>query len=300
MVGGDSCPVTVVDVRGASKRYGDAVALSRIDLAIGLGEVHGLVGPNGAGKTTLLRILLGLVTPDEGTATVLGAPAAPARDGVAGFVEAPRFYPHLTGRRNLELLRLLDGAPARDGVDTALERVGLHRRADTKVSGWSTGMRQRLGVAAALLRAPRLLVLDEPTSGMDPVGVADLHALVRELAATGTAVLLSSHDMLDVAALCSGVTVLGGGRVRFSGTTAALRDTLPPPVHLLRTSDDDVAERVARATGRRTVLRTEDGLRVTTDDTDALVLALARQGVAVRTLVEESDPLTRAFLELTA
>lgn len=296
----DSVPVTVVDVRGVRKRFDGVQALGGVDLAVGAGEVHGLVGPNGAGKTTLLRVLLGLVTPDEGTAIVLGAPAAPARDGVAGFVEAPRFYPYLTGRRNLELLRRLDGVTAREGVEAALDRVGLQGRAETKVSGWSTGMRQRLGVAAALLRQPRLLVLDEPTNGLDPVGVTQVHALVRGLAAEGTTVLISSHDMVDVAAMCSAVTVLGRGRVRFTGTTEALRTTLPTPVHLLRTSDDDLAERVARATGRRHVVRAGDGLRVTTEDTDALVLALARQGVAVRTLVEESDPLTRAFLELTA
>lgn len=288
-----------LEVQGLRKAYGDVIALDGIDLRVASGQVHGLLGPNGAGKTTLLRVLLGLVRPDAGTATVLGAPAAPARDAVAGFVDAPRWWPYLTGRRTLELLVRLDGDGS-DRIDDVLSVVGLKDRADDKVSGWSTGMRQRLGLAASLLRQPKVLVLDEPTSGLDPAGVADVHGLLRDLAAAGTTVVLSSHDMVEVAALCSEVTVLSRGRVRFTGDMDALRAGLPPAVHLLRTSDDVRAEQIARGAGTFEVVRRDDGLRVQAASLDALVLSLAAEGVAVRTLVEESDPLTRAFLELTA
>jgi ABC-2 type transport system ATP-binding protein len=296
----DSGAVGVVDVRGVRKRFGAVTALDGVDLRVHPGEIHGLVGPNGAGKSTLLSTLLGLSAPDEGTVTVLDAPARPGRDGVAGFVGTPSFYPYLTGRRNLELLQRLDGAPSAAALDAALDQVGLGGRAATKVAGWSTGMRQRLGLAAALLRRPRLLVLDEPTSGLDPAAVSDVHALLRELAEQGTAVLVSSHDLTGVASMCSHVTVLARGRVRFSGTTEQLRASLSPPVHLLRTSDDDRAERIARLTPGHTVERDRHGLRVVMPHTDVLVLALAREGVAVRHLVEHADPLRRALDELTA
>ncbi len=292
--------VTVVEACGVRKTYGGCAVLDGVDLVVPAGQLRGLVGPNGAGKTTLFRVLLGLVSPDQGSALVLGAPAEPGRPGVAGFVEAPRFYPYLSGRDNLALLARLDGLRDRGAVDRVLDRVGLAPHAGRRLAGWSTGMRQRLGLAAALLRAPRLLVLDEPTSAMDPVAVEETHAILRELAGGGTAVVVSSHALADVASLCSHVTVLAGGTVRYDGTTAGLRAALPPAVHLLRTSDDAAAVRRVRASGGARVEPAPDGLRVVADDLDALVLDLAAAGIAVRRLVEEGDPLTRAFLELTA
>ncbi|MBC7373269.1 MAG: ABC transporter ATP-binding protein [Frankiales bacterium] len=288
-----------VEVRGARKSYGQLVALDGVDLQVQPGQLHGLLGQNGAGKTTLLRLLLGLVRPDAGTVQVLGAAAVAARDGVAGFVDAPRAWPYLTGRRNLVLLARLDGAgegPAR--VDGVLEQVGLTGAADSKVAGWSTGQRQRLGLAAALLRRPRLLVLDEPTSGLDPVGVQDIHAVLRRLQADGTTVVLSSHNLAEVAALCTDVTVVARGRVRYAGSLAALTTSLPMARHRLRSSDDPRA----CAIGGSGVTMDADGLVVLADQPalDAYVLALGAQGIAVRALATAEDPLTRAFLELTA
>jgi ABC-2 type transport system ATP-binding protein len=276
-----------VAVSSLTKRYGGTTALDEVSLDIGRGELHGLVGPNGAGKTTLLRALLGLVRPDAGDVRVTGT--------TAGFVDVPRHYPYLTGRRNLQVLRRLDGEQTHLGVDEALGTVGLSGAADTQVRGWSTGMRQRLGLAAALVRRPDVLVVDEPTSGLDPVGVAEVYAVLTDLASQGTTVVLSSHQLVDVAGLCEVVTLLGRGTVRYHGSVSELRHRHPAAVHLVRTSDDDAAAALLPD-----VVRTPDGLRVTAADTDPFVLALAAQGIAVRQLVEESDPLTRAFLELTA
>ena len=161
-----------IEARGLVKRYGEITAVDHVDLTVGAGDVYGYLGPNGAGKTTSLRMLLGLIRPDEGSAKLFGRDplleGAAALDGVAGFVEAPRFYPYLTGRRNLELVAALDGDGAAGRIDEALDTVDLADRAKDKVGGYSHGMRQRLGIAGALLRAPRLLLLDEPTTGPRP------------------------------------------------------------------------------------------------------------------------------------
>lgn len=287
-----------------TKKYGSTTALHRVDLTIEHGEVTGLLGPNGAGKTTLLRALLGLVTPDTGSVEVLGVPRPVdgPLDGVAGFVEAPQSWPYLTGRRTLELLAVLDGGDAGDRVENALEQVGLTSRAGTRVGGWSTGMRQRLGLAAALLRRPRLLVLDEPTSGLDPAGVAEVHDVLRRLAAEGAAVLISSHDMAEVAALCASVTVLAKGRVRYSGPLEELRPVERGAVFLLNTPDNATALDIARRTPGVRVDPVPGGLEVLAEEpaVDALVLALATHGLPVRSLMTTTPPAVRAFLELTA
>jgi ABC-2 type transport system ATP-binding protein len=275
--------------RAMSKAYGGVPALDGVDLTVQAGSVHGLLGPNGAGKSTLLRALLGLVRLDGGTLEVAGT--------VGGFVEAPGAYPYLSGRQNLELLAGLDDVPG--DVEDILRRVDLADRAHTRVSGWSLGMRQRLGIAAGLLRRPDLLVLDEPANGLDPLGALALRDLVRELAEEGLTVLLCSHDLAEVDALCQDVTVVVGGRVAWTGATGELRAR--PGPYLLRTSDDDRA--MSCATAGATVTRLPDGglaVLASTGQLDAYVLVLAAAGVAVRELVRESLPLEQAFLELAA
>ncbi len=271
---------------GLRKSYGDVVALDGMELAVEPGTVHGLLGPNGAGKTTLLRALLGLVRLDAGTLDVAGT--------VGGFAEGPGAYPYLTGRQNLELLAGLDDDPG--DVAQAVRRVGLEDRVDTKVAGWSLGMRQRLGIAAGLLRRPDLLVLDEPANGLDPVGARALRDLIRSLAADGLTVLYCSHDLAEVDVVCEDATVVVAGRTRWSGPVAELRSR--PGRCLMQTSDDDRA--IALAPAGLAVTREVSALAVlgAMEEMDAYVLALAAAGVAVRSLVRESIPLEQAFLEL--
>ncbi|MYX40833.1 ATP-binding cassette domain-containing protein, partial [Streptomyces sp. SID89] len=194
-----------VRARGITKCFGDVVALDGVDLDVAQGRIHGLVGPNGAGKTTLLGLLLGLAVADSGSLEILGTPvgrAFQAPGGVAGFVDGPGLYPSLTARQNLAALAALRGDDTRSaGIDDALEQVGLTDVADDRTRGFSLGMRQRLGLAAALLARPRLLVLDEPANGLDPAGKKHVHGVLTRLAREGTSVVLSSHRMDDLEAL---------------------------------------------------------------------------------------------------
>jgi ABC-2 type transport system ATP-binding protein len=300
---------TALEALGISKRYGLREALRGVDLIARPGRLHGLLGPNGAGKTTLLRVLLGLVRSDAGTVRLLGGradgPTGRLPRGIAGFVEAPAFYPYLSGRNNLELLARLDraersGQPKRIG--DALEQVGLAAEADVTVAGYSAGMRQRLGVAAALLRSPQLLLLDEPTSSLDPAGARDVRGLAKRAADEGAAVLFSSHDMAEVEALCSDLTVIDRGRVVFAGTVDELRRLASPAVHALHTSDDRAALGLASQRSNLKVIAVADGGLEVSADTEALdayVIALGRAGIAVRALEHRARSLESLFLELT-
>jgi ABC-2 type transport system ATP-binding protein len=298
-----------LEALGVSKRFGDRDALSGVDLIARGGELHGLLGPNGAGKTTLMRIVLGLVRRDAGSVHLLSqsleSTAGPLPNAVAGFVDTPAFYPYLSGRRNLAMLARLDGRERAGGAETldrALEDVGLAADADRAVSAYSAGMRQRLGLAAALLRSPRLLFLDEPTSSLDPAGARDVRALARRLADEGAAVVWSSHDMSEVQELCSTLTVINHGRVVFSGTVDDLRTLAPPPMHVMRTSDDAAALELASERPRLSVVPAIDGgveVLADVETLDAYVIALGRHGIAVRMLEHRARSLESLFLELT-
>ncbi len=301
-----------VRARAITKLFGEVVALDGVDLDIAQGEVHGLVGPNGAGKTTLLGLLLGLAQADGGDLEILGSRVRGALampDGVAGFVDGPGLYPALTARQNLAALARLRG-DGEDGVGDVLEQVGLSGVADDRVRGFSLGMRQRLGLAAALLTRPRLLVLDEPANGLDPVGARHVHRVLSGLAARGTAIVLSSHRMDDLAAVCGEVTLLATGRVIFSGPLAELAVDTDELDYRLRTSDLDAAQRVAAATPG---VRMQPGddladrrsaeallVRAAVPALDDLVARLVGAGVGVRELSPVVAPLEAAFLALTA
>src|SRR5262245_25196433 len=299
-----------IEAAGVTKRYGTHEALSDVNLVAHHGRLHGLLGPNGAGKTTLMRVLLGLVRRDAGTVRLLGSEiesdAAVIPEGVAGCVETPSFYPYLTGRQNLSACARLDGrdrSGAQRRIDEALEHVGLGAQANARVAGYSAGMRQRLALAAALIRSPRLLFLDEPTNSLDPGGARDVRALAKRLAHEGTAVVLSSHDMAEVESLCDAVTIINHGRVVFSGAVAELKKCAPAAVHVLHTSDDDAALTVASGRpGVKVSSAGDGGLEITAeiDALDAFVIALGQAGVAVRALVRRVRSLESLFLELTA
>ncbi|MGW9130987.1 ABC transporter ATP-binding protein [Streptomyces sp. NPDC055681] len=300
-----------IRARGVAKCFGDVVALDGIDLDVAQGQIHGLVGPNGAGKTTLLGLLLGLAVADSGRLEVLGTPvgrALDAPDGVAGFVDSPALYPSLTPRQNLAALAALRGHDARTaGVDDVLAEVGLTGVADDRTRGFSLGMRQRLGLAAALLTKPRLLVLDEPSNGLDPAGKKHVHGVLNRLTADGTAVVLSSHNMDDLEALCSEVTILTAGRIVFSGPLSKLATENRELDYRLLTSDPQAARRLAVDTAGIQVVDDADVrhdaqmlvVRAQVPALDELVAGLVHAGIAVRELAPVVSPLEAAFLALT-
>jgi ABC-2 type transport system ATP-binding protein len=248
---------------------------------------------------------LGLITPTEGVVELFGRDpmrqGARALEGVAGFVEAPRFYPYLTARKNLELLAALDGASARERIGEVLEVVELTPRAGHRVGGYSHGMRQRLGIAAALLRRPRLLILDEPATGLDPAGMRDMRSLIRRLADEGITVLLSSHQLPEVQDLCDRVAIVDRGRVVYEGALADLRRQ-GGAGYRLRTSDDTRALEVARVQhGIEFAAIGEHGLSFQAEESDVggLSLALGTAGIAILALTPELATLEDLFFRLT-
>ena len=295
----------VVEARGLVKTYGEITAVDNVDLTVEAGDVYGYLGPNGAGKTTSLRMLLGLIRPTAGSARLFGRDpmidGVRALDGVAGFVEAPRFYPYLSGRKNLELVAALDGGDARRLIDGALDTVDLAARAKDRVGGYSHGMRQRLGIAGALIREPRLLLLDEPATGLDPAGMRDMRALIRNLADSGITVLLSSHLMNEVEELCNRVAIIRAGSIVYEGRLDELRASAAGS-YTLRTSDDVIAAQIcAIHPGISDLVVAPDGIRVRADEAtiEALSIELARSEVALRALIPDHASLEERFFALT-
>jgi ABC-type multidrug transport system ATPase subunit len=291
----------VVETRDLGKRYSErVVAVDRLQLRVRRGEVYGFLGPNGAGKTTTLRMLLGLVQPSSGSALVLGAaPGSPeALAGIGALVETPAFYPFLSGRDNLRVLAQYAGVPE-TRIAPALAEVELTARAGDRFQTYSLGMKQRLGIAAALLKDPELLILDEPTNGMDPAGMAEMRGFIRNLGRGRRTVLLSSHLMTEVEQICDRVGVISRGTLVGEGTVDELRgrESL-----WLRADPLDEAERLVRGLrGIEEVDRVDGGLRVATDVAAAPVInrALVEAGIAVGELRPERASLEKVFLELT-
>ena len=215
----------VIETRGLTKTYGTVRALDGLDLTIPKGGVYGVLGPNGAGKSTLFRILLGLISPTDGTASIMNGPVGDiAHMRLTGsMIETPRYPPYMTARQVLRWLALEHGIGGTADIPYWLERVGLTEAADRKVRGFSVGMMQRLGVAAALISKPELIILDEPTSGMDPPGIQEMRALIRSLAHDdGLTVVLASHQLLEVQRVCDRVAILNKGRLVREGAVSEL------------------------------------------------------------------------------
>jgi ABC-2 type transport system ATP-binding protein len=293
-----------LEVRGLVKRYGDLTAVAGVDITVRTGDVYGYLGPNGAGKTTSLRMMLGLIRPSEGTVRVFGRDplaSVAALDGVAGFVEAPTFYPYLSARRNLELLAAYDGDGARDRIDEALDTVELSGRAGDRVGGYSHGMRQRLGIAAALLRDPRLLLLDEPATGLDPAGMRDMRLLIHRLAEQGMTVLLSSHLLTEIEDVCNRVAIVRSGKIVYEGDIASLKRGAGT-TYRLETTDDVRALAVCRAQPGISDIRQERGLILFTADEPAaaeLSQALIEAGALIRALAPQTVTLEDLFFSYT-
>ncbi len=312
-----------ITTRGLTKRFRSGqVAVDGLDLAVPRGTVYGFLGPNGSGKTTTIRMLLGLVAPTSGDHDLLGTPMPGGGAGVlprvGALVEGPAFHPYLSGRANLLRLdaadRTVGAGGARRRADEALERVGLSAAAGKRYRNYSLGMRQRLGLAGALLRPRELLVLDEPTNGLDPQGTREVRALVRELAGDGTTVFLSSHLLSEIELMCRHVGVMSHGRLVFQGTMADLRRRAAARVRVETDRPAQAAEVMRRlgtsaptfpapadgAAGgvRPVVAELADGAGQPVA-TAVLAQQLVAAGVAVHQLVVERPDLEDLFVQLT-
>ena len=291
----------VIETRGLSKHYGEAiVAVDRLDLRVNRGEVYGFLGPNGAGKTTTLRMLLGLVRPTSGEAAVLGAPPGSPRalERTGAMVEAPAFYPYLSGRDNLRVLADYGGVP-RARVDAVLAEVELSARADDRIATYSMGMKQRLGVAAALLKDPELLILDEPTNGLDPAGMAEMRDFIRSLGNGGRTVVLSSHLMGEIEQVSDRVGVIRNGSLVAEGTVEELRGRAGLRV---RAEPLPEATRLVAALPQVDAVTSVDGvieIDVDTAQAPAINRFLVEDGIAVYELYAHKPSLEDVFLELT-
>ena len=293
----------LIETTSLTKRYGSRiVAVDNLNLIVRRGEVYGFLGPNGAGKTTTLRMLLGLIRPTSGKATVLGqSPGNPAGlKRVGALVESPTFYPYLSGRDNLRgMARLSRVEDPNRRVEEALEQVDLQERAKDKFKKYSLGMKQRLGVAAALLKDPELLILDEPTNGLDPKGMAEMRELIRSLGKEDRTVLLSSHLMGEVEQICDRVGVIRQGTLVAEGSVSELRGqggllVKAEPV-------DKAAEIIGRIPGVEEVTLRDGALSLTADAEQASEVAreLVSAGIRLRELRPAQRSLEEAFFELT-
>jgi ABC-type multidrug transport system ATPase subunit len=291
----------VIETRALTKRYGNSiVAVDGLELRVRRGEVYGFLGPNGAGKTTTLRMLLGLVRPTSGQASVLGAPpgAAHGLERIGALIEAPAQYPFLSGRDNLRVLARYAGV-ADERVEAVLAEVGLSGRAGDRYATYSLGMKQRLGVAGALLKDPELLILDEPANGLDPAGIAEMRSLIRSLGEGGRTVVLSSHLMGEVEHVTDRVGVIRDGSLVAEGTVEELRGRAGLRVRAEPLAD---AHRLIRALpGVEDVTRQDGLLEVAVEPgrAPAINRALVEAGVAVSELYVEKTSLENVFLELT-
>ena len=300
---------SVIETTGLTKRFGERVAVDHADLTVPRGCAFGFLGPNGAGKTTLIRVLLGLTPASEGSMQVLGLPV-PARRAdalarVGAIVEEPRFHAHLTGRENLQLASACRAPEAEARIDPALDRVGLTARATDRVKTYSMGMRQRLGIARCLLADPELLILDEPTNGLDPAGILEFRHFVRSMVDEGRTVFLSSHLLDEVEKICDRAAIVDQGRILMQGTVSEIAAGGKPVIQI-GCSDSQAAEAILLehpavaesgeiAGGLRLVLRDSS------DDVIAdIVRRLVEGGIGVHRVEPVRATLEERFLEVTS
>jgi ABC-2 type transport system ATP-binding protein len=295
----------IVETAGLRKTFRSrgrkVVAVEGLDLAVTSGGIHGYLGPNGSGKTTTIRMLLGLIRPDAGTMSLFGLPVPRGlprtMSRIGAVVEQPRLFPGFSGRDNLRMLAISGGIDQRR-VGEVLDQVGLHERAGDRVKGYSLGMKQRLALAATLLRDPDLLILDEPTNGLDPAGIREIRELMRSLADQGVTILVSSHILSELQQVVDHVTIINRGRLLASGPVEQILGESRGGVRLT-IADPDRAAEVLTGQGL-VVVRDHDSMLVTgAADPADITRLLAEQGLYVSSLRPSSNDLETAFLEIT-
>jgi len=295
---------TAIDVRDLSKKYGDRLAVSHANFAVPMGSICGFVGPNGSGKTTTIRMLLGLISPTTGDGHVLGEDISDPEKflpRVGAMIEGPAFYPALTGKQNLVVLAKLGGFET-SIVQELLEKVGLGDRGDSKYKTYSLGMKQRLGIAAALLPKPKLLVLDEPTNGLDPAGIQEVRALLRQLANEGCTIFVSSHLLSELEMICDHLVMLREGKVIFTGKTSELLAAQQPvvvakPEHM---NDLNKLAEIAKSLGHQASVL-DDAVHVKGEKNFAAELNKAAfvAGITLSSLAPIQASLEETFFEMT-
>jgi ABC-2 type transport system ATP-binding protein len=301
--------VAVIEVEGLRKEYrrlrgGTTVAVDSLDLSVPEGGVYGFLGPNGAGKTSTIRCLLDLVRPTSGRCTVLGVDSqrdlSKVSRKIGSIVETPALFPNFSGRRNLRLLAGIHGI-SNARVEEVLDRVGLADRARDRVKAYSLGMRQRLGIAAALLRDPELLILDEPANGLDPAGIKEVRELLRGLGGEGRTVFVSSHILSEIRQTCDRVAILARGRCVAAGSVDEVLASGHAAGVLVAVADLDAGLAVLRESGFEAT-RVEDRLRVELDPSESarVTRVLAERGLYVSELRPDEIDLETVFLELTS
>ena len=293
----------VIETNELSKRYGQVVAVDRLSLSVHRGHVFGLLGPNGSGKTTAMSMLLGLVRPTAGSFRLFGGGQADgeALRRIGAIIETPSFYPYLSGRRNLEYFQGVSGKGDRQEVDELLDKVGLLQRANDRYQTYSLGMKQRLGIAYALLGDPELLFLDEPTNGMDPAGMAEIRDLIKQLGSEGRTILLSSHLLHEVELVCNSVAILAKGRLIAQGN---VEDLVHPQEQVqLRTTSNEQAHQILVSLDWVQEAVVEDGHLVVTAPIKRsweLTAALSRSQVYVTEMWPLQISLEEYFLDVTS
>ena len=298
---------TVIQTEELTKRYGRVLAVDGLSLNVPRGRIFGLLGPNGSGKTTLMSMLLGLVRPTSGSFSLFGTP--PTGGGldrqlhrIGALVETPTFYPYLSGRNNLAYFQGISGRDDAKELDSLLEQVGLAGRGGDKFQTYSLGMKQRLGLAYTLLGDPELLVLDEPTNGMDPAGMAEVRDLIRGLAGDNRTVILSSHLLNEVEQVCDSVAILSHGRLIAQGDVADLLQAEGRPQVRLRTTDDRMAYEILNALAWVSSVSADNGYLVATVEPDRsweITAALSRNQVYVAEMAPAQISLEQYFLDVT-
>lgn len=297
-------PNTAIDVRDLSKKYGDRMAVSHANFSVPMGSICGFVGPNGSGKTTTIRMLLGLISPTTGDGHVLGEDISEPENylpRVGAMIEGPAFYPALSGAQNLVVLAKLGGFST-DSVQGLLEKVGLGDRGDSKYKTYSLGMKQRLGIAAALLPNPKLLILDEPTNGLDPAGIQEVRALLRQLADDGSTIFVSSHLLSELEMICDHLVMLREGKILFAGKTTELLTAQQPMVVAKPEHKGDLTKvaEIAKSLGHQASIL-DDAVHVKGETQFAAELnkAAFAAGITLSSLAPIKASLEETFFEMT-